>query len=60
MLDTAKLLERLPTSTAEREPVLEQLRALLSALRAVGVLDMFTPRSPAIALLLDEADGAPA
>lgn len=50
----AKLLEDLPQEAGEREAVLAELRDLLPGLRAVGVLDGFSPRSAAIAALVEE------
>lgn len=55
----AKLLEQLPEGTAERTAVLDQLRSLLPGLRAVGVLDVFSPRLPAIAALVNEHSAEP-
>lgn len=52
----AKLLDDLPVGSPEREAVLAQLRELAPALRAVGVLDVFTPRSPEVAALVAEPD----
>ncbi len=52
----AKLLDDLPSESPGRAAVLAQLRALAPALRAVGVLDVFTPRSPEVAALLAESD----
>ncbi len=43
----------------ERDAVLAQLRGLAPGLRAVGVLDVFVPRSPEIATLLAEDDKSP-
>ncbi len=54
----AKLLDDLPAGSPEREAVLAQLRALAPVLRAVGVLDVFTPRSPEVAVLVAESDCA--
>jgi len=50
----AKLLDDLPEDSPERAAILAQLRTLLPGLRAVGVLDVFAPRSPTIAALVQE------
>lgn len=52
----AKTLNELADGTPERDAVLAQLRALAPGLRAVGVLDVFIPRSPEIAALFAEDD----
>jgi hypothetical protein len=44
----ARNLQRLTPGTAEHEAVAAQLRSLLPALTAVGVLEVFEPRSPAL------------
>jgi hypothetical protein len=44
----ARTLERLAPGTGEYEAVAGQLRSLLPALTAVGVLEVFEPRSPAL------------
>jgi len=49
-----KALNELADGTPERDAVLAQLRTLAPGLRAVGVLDVFIPRSPEIAVLLAE------
>jgi hypothetical protein len=54
----AEQLERLSPDDARRPALEGQLRALAPALRAVGVLDVFTPRSPAIAAILADQSGA--
>ena len=53
----AKKLALLEPDDASREPLERQLRALAPALRAVGLLDVFAPRSAAITAILgqDEA-----
>jgi hypothetical protein len=54
----AKLIDELAEGSPEWDAVLEQLRRLLPGLRAVGVLDVFAPRSATIAALVEEdADG---
>ena len=54
----AKKLALLEPDDVSREPLERQLRALAPALRAVGLLDVFAPRSADIAALLhDEASG---
>lgn len=55
----AKLLDDLPEGSADRKAVLDQLRSLAPGLLAVGLLDVFAPRSPVIAALVDEAPRAP-
>ncbi len=50
----AKALNELADGTPERDAVLAQLRTLAPGLRAVGVLDVFFPRSPEMAALLAE------
>ncbi len=52
----AKILDELAEESPDREAVLAQLRELAPALRAVGVLDVFVPRSPVIVALLAEPD----
>lgn len=42
----AKLLDELAHGSPEREAVLTQLRLLAPGVRGVGLLDVFTPRSP--------------
>ena len=54
----AKLLDELPPQGAQRDAVVAQLRDLLPGLQAVGVLDVFTPRSDAVAALVDEVRSA--
>lgn len=55
-VSNAKALENLPEGRPEYDAVVAQLRALAPGLRAVGLLDVFTPRSPTIAALLDQTD----
>jgi hypothetical protein len=50
----AKLIDELAEGSPERDVVLEQLRRLLPGLRAVGVLDVFAPRSATITALVEE------
>ncbi len=50
----AKLLDDLPAGSPGREAIVAQLRALAPALRAVGIFDVFTPRSPEVAALVDD------
>ena len=54
LIANAKALNELADGTPERDAVLAQLRTLAPGLRAVGVLDVFIPRSPEIAVLLAE------
>jgi hypothetical protein len=49
-----KLLESLPPANPDRQPIEAQLRALAPALNAMGVLDVFAPRSPEVAALLGQ------
>lgn len=56
----AKALSQLGENAPERDAVLAQLRLLAPGLRAVGVLDVFVPRSPEIAALLAEEGEWPA
>ena len=53
----AKKLALLAPDDVGREPLERQIRALAPALRAVGLLDVFAPRSPDITAILgqDEA-----
>jgi hypothetical protein len=51
----ARQLDRLDPSGSEYAQVASQLRALVPALRAVGVLDVFTPRSGVLAELIESA-----
>lgn len=55
----AKKLALLEPDDVSREPLERQLRALAPALRAVGLLDVFAPRSADISALVgqDEASG---
>jgi hypothetical protein len=55
----AKKLALLGQDDVSREPLERQLRALAPALRAVGLLDVFAPRSADIAAILvqDETSG---
>ena len=48
----AKELARLAPGDVGRDAVEGQLRALAPALRAVGLLDVFAPRSPDVAAIL--------
>jgi hypothetical protein len=48
----AKKLALLAPDDVGREPLERQIRALAPALRAVGLLDVFAPRSPDIAAIL--------
>jgi len=48
------LLESLAQDDPAREPIVAQLRTLAPALRALGLLDVFAPRSAAIAAIIDE------
>lgn len=50
-----KLLEELPPGSPDRPAIEARMRALAPALRAVGVLDVFAPRSAAVAAILGEA-----
>jgi hypothetical protein len=50
----AKQLDELDADDPRRTAVEAQLRALAPALRAVGVLDVFVPRSAEVSALLDE------
>jgi len=52
----AKVLSTLATGTPEHATVLAQLRTLAPGLRAVGVLDVFAPRSTEITELFAEED----
>ncbi|WNV85906.1 hypothetical protein [Umezawaea sp. Da 62-37] len=45
----ARRLDDLRPGSPERDAVLAELRRLVPALRAVGVLDVFAPRSAALA-----------
>ncbi|WP_285030362.1 hypothetical protein [Mycolicibacterium sp. lyk4-40-TYG-92] len=49
----AKLFESLAPTDPSYSEVEAQLRELASALQAVGVLDVFTPRASAIAALIE-------
>jgi len=49
----AKLFESMAQTDPSYSEVEAQLRALAPALRAVGVLDVFTPRSSAITALIE-------
>ena len=49
----AMMLEQLDPSGAEYSAVLDVLRELAPKLRAVGLLDVFIPRSPRIAELFE-------
>lgn len=51
----AQLLEQLPQQAPESEQIVAQLRALAPSLQAVGVFDVFTPRSPRLARILAES-----
>jgi hypothetical protein len=48
----AKRLNELEPTSQEYVEVLTQLQQLVPALRAVGVFDVFTPRSPALAEII--------
>jgi hypothetical protein len=50
----AKILESLAPTDPGYSAVEAQLRALVPALRAVGVLDVFAPRTAAIAALIEQ------
>lgn len=50
----AKKLALVERDDVSREPLERQLRALAPALRAVGLLDVFAPRSADIAAILVE------
>ncbi|WP_028926703.1 hypothetical protein [Pseudonocardia acaciae] len=50
-----KLLETLPPDSPDRPAIEARMRALTPALRAVGVLDVFAPRSASVAAILGEA-----
>jgi hypothetical protein len=50
----AKILESLALTEPLCSEVEAQLRALVPAVRAVGVLDVFAPRTAAIAALIGE------
>jgi len=50
----AKILESLAPTEPLYSEVEAQLRALVPAVRAVGVLDVFAPRTAAIAALIGE------
>jgi len=52
----AKRLETLSPNHPDYPAVRQQLQDLVPALQAVGVLDVFTPRSFTIAALVDEAN----
>ncbi|MDQ2759945.1 MAG: hypothetical protein M3Y17_05790 [Actinomycetota bacterium] len=52
----AMILDELAEDSPDRGAVLAQLHEPAPALRAVGVLDVFVPRSPAIVALLAEPD----
>ena len=45
-------LTRLAPGDVRRTPLEDQLRALAPALRAVGLLEVFAPRSPVVAAIL--------
>ncbi|KAA0099512.1 hypothetical protein CIW49_07800 [Mycolicibacterium sp. P1-18] len=49
----ARELARLAPGDAGRDALEGQLRALAPALRAVGLLEVFAPRSPDVAAILD-------
>jgi hypothetical protein len=53
----AALLGQLAEGSAEYRVVADQLRALAPALEAVGVLEVFAPRSERIARILEDALG---
>ena len=48
----ARKLEQLEPGDAGRDPIVGQLRELAPALRAVGLLEVFAPRSPDVAAIL--------
>ncbi|WP_409464849.1 hypothetical protein [Amycolatopsis sp. GA6-003] len=48
-----KQLEQAEPGGAEHEQIVDQLKQLVPTLRAVGVLDVFQPRSDAVAQLID-------
>ena len=49
-----KLLEGLDPSDPGYQEVVDQLRALVPAVRAVGVFDVLAPRSPVLAEIIAE------
>lgn len=53
----AKKLALLEQRDVSREPLEHELRALAPALRAVGLLDVFAPRSADIAAILGQDAG---
>ncbi|CPV47720.1 hypothetical protein [Mycobacteroides abscessus] len=50
----AKLLETIAQSDPRHAAIERELRKLAPAVRAIGLLDVFTPRTPRIASLLGE------
>ncbi|MFD4636053.1 hypothetical protein ACFWN2_01990 [Lentzea sp. NPDC058436] len=48
-----KQLDDAEPGSAEHDEIVEQLRQLVPTLRAVGVLDVFQPRSAAVAELIN-------
>ncbi|MGW4400363.1 hypothetical protein ACWEHA_34155 [Amycolatopsis nivea] len=48
-----KQLEQAEPGGTEHEQIVDQLKQLVPTLRAVGVLDVFQPRSAAVAQLID-------
>ncbi|MEU9124380.1 hypothetical protein AB0C96_31740 [Streptomyces sp. NPDC048506] len=51
----AKRLDDLTEDTPEYEALLTQMRELAPALHTIGLLDVFEPRSPAVARILADA-----
>lgn len=49
-----KALDGLTAGTPDHDAVIRQIRQLAPAVRAIGMLDVFAPRSPELARLLDE------
>ena len=54
LVANAKPLPTLPVDAPGRAAILDLLRELVPSLRAVGVLDVFVPRDPAIAALIEQ------
>ncbi|MEU0494035.1 hypothetical protein [Mycobacterium sp. NPDC006124] len=53
----ARKLARLEPGHADRDALEDELSSLAPALRAVGLLEVFTPRSAAIAAILTPGEG---